>query len=249
MPFVTHRGQRIHYEVRGSGPTVVLLHGLFSTAKRWEDNGFVDALAADFRVVCPDSLGHGESDKPHDPALYARAARAGDVVAVLDAIGAARVHLLGYSMGGWMATAVAMHHPERLASLTLGGWDPIGGVKLAANDREGFDRVLASLRTHLPDLAWWITPDVEPALYACYRAVFENDGAAGALSALRCPVLLWSGDRDDCHDRMRAVADARGFAFLSTRGDHASAVALERERVVARLAELFRTAEPRPPAT
>lgn len=246
MPFVTHRGQRIHYAMRGSGETVVLLHGLFGAAKRWEESGWVSALARDFRVVCIDSLGHGESDKPGDPAHYVRASRAGDVIAVLDAIGEDRAHVLGYSMGGWIATAVALHHPERLALLALGGWDPLGGVQGATNDGVGFDRVLAALRARLPDLAASIAPEAEPALRSCWGALFENDGAVDALVRLRCPVLMWSGDGDACHDRVKALAGDRGFPFLSTRGDHASAVVLGRDRVVARLVGLLRTAEPRP---
>lgn len=122
-------------------------------------------------------------------------------------------------------------------------------MKLARNDRACFEAVLASLRTYLPELAWWITPEVEPALHACYQAEFEIDGTADALARLACPVLLWSGTEDDCHDRMAAAARDVGAAFFATRGDHGSAVVLERERVLARIAEHVRTAEPRPRST
>ncbi|GIT39262.1 MAG: hypothetical protein Ct9H300mP8_04580 [Gammaproteobacteria bacterium] len=46
---------------------------------------------------------------------------------MLDAESIESVHYIGYSMGGWIGTGMALYHPDRLASLTLGGWDPSGG--------------------------------------------------------------------------------------------------------------------------
>ena len=133
MPFVTNRGQRIHYTVDGDGPLVVLQHGYLSSAADWKTCGYVDVLTeAGFRVACVDSLAHGESDKPTDPDLYALPHRADDIVAVLDDLGADRAHLVGYSMGGWIAGGVATHHPERLASVTIAGWDCVRGVDAAS---------------------------------------------------------------------------------------------------------------------
>ena len=102
MPFVVNRGQRIHYTVEGAGPLVVLQHGLFSRGGHWKEHGFVDALSDKFRVASVDLLGHGLSDKPTDPALYAQEARAGDIAAVIDDLGYDRAHLIRYSMGGWI---------------------------------------------------------------------------------------------------------------------------------------------------
>jgi len=84
MPFVTSRGCEIHYSVEGSGPLVILLHGLLSNAKSWKRWGFVDALADGYCVACVDSLGHGHSDKPSDESLYGLEARSRDVEAVMD---------------------------------------------------------------------------------------------------------------------------------------------------------------------
>ena len=113
MPFVTNRGQRIHYTLDGDGPLVVLQHGYLSSAADWKTCGYVDVLTeAGFRVACVDSLAHGESDKPTDPDLYALPHRADDIVAVLDDLGADRAHLVGYSMGGWIAGGVAAAPPR-----------------------------------------------------------------------------------------------------------------------------------------
>jgi pimeloyl-ACP methyl ester carboxylesterase len=243
MPFVKNRGQRIHYEVRGEGPTIVLQHGLLSCASRWETFGYVGELANDHQVVWVDSLGHGESDKPCDASLYSRRQRAGDLVAVFDAVGAERVHLVGYSMGGWMATAVALHHPERLASVTVGGWDLIDGPSGALpaelrGTRPSFDFIVAGARRSAPEVVGWITPEVEPAVSACWDSLFEFEGAVEALGALDCAVMLWSGADDPCNRTMRGVARGSDFLFLSTPGDHASALRLGLQDACARLREL-----------
>lgn len=78
MPTVTRRGHRVHYSVEGTGPTVVLLHGLLM-ADGWLAGGIAPALAADYRVVCIDSLGEGQSDKPDNPSLYLQRERTADV--------------------------------------------------------------------------------------------------------------------------------------------------------------------------
>src|SRR5207302_7875330 len=101
MPFVTSRGSQIHYSVEGSGPLVILLHGLLSNAKSWKRWGVVDALADGYCVACVDSLGHGLSDKPSDESVYGLEARSRDVVAVIDDLGFESAHVLGYSMGRW----------------------------------------------------------------------------------------------------------------------------------------------------
>jgi pimeloyl-ACP methyl ester carboxylesterase len=111
MPFVSNRGQRIHYTVDGSGPLVVLQHGLLMDAAGWKQSGIVDALTDRFRVACVDSLGHGFSDKPSDPLLYSQRQRAGDIVAAIDDLGYDHAHLVGYSMGGWLAVGAAKYYP------------------------------------------------------------------------------------------------------------------------------------------
>ena len=152
MPFATHRGQRIHYAIEGSGPLVILQHGLLLSAESWKQSGIVDALSDDYRVACIDSLGHGLSDKPSDPALYGQAQRAGDIVAVLDAIGEARAHLIGHSMGGWMAVGVAKYHPERLASLVVGGWHPVSGLPAGPRGPVSFDAFMKFAKRTAPTL-------------------------------------------------------------------------------------------------
>src|SRR5262249_18404312 len=109
-------------------------------------------------------------------------------------------------------------------SLTIGGWDPIGGARFANGAQPPFEAVLAGARARVPDLALWITPELEPPIAACWNALAENDGAEEALTALRCPILLWSGEDDTCWAAAKALAERRGLAFLSIPGDHAAAI-------------------------
>jgi pimeloyl-ACP methyl ester carboxylesterase len=227
MPYVTHRGQVISYTVHGSGPLVVLLHGAFLDGDCWAAAGFVDALRDSYQVACIDSLGHGLSDKPDDPSLYAQKQRAGDVIAVMDDLGAERAHVVGHSMGGWMAVGVAKYHPHRLASLTIGGWDLVDGVASTLPPGVSFvsfDRMLAVARDVLPDLVAWVTPPLEPGVRACWDALRDLDGASLAVLSLGAPVLLWNGGQEPYHDPMEAFAAAHDIEFLSVPGDHLGAL-------------------------
>lgn len=224
MPFVTNREQRIHYTVEGSGPLVILQHGLLSNASGWAESGYVASLSDRFTVACVDSLGHGESDKPSESEAYALPHRARDLVAVMDDLGRERAHLLGYSMGAWMSVGVARYHPERLASLILGGWDFACGMQTVA-DAIGiadfpFEMLLEGARSMAPELTQWITPEVEPGLANCFAMLSDIEGGTEAISALDVPVLLWNGKEDPYHAPMQTIAGPRGLAFLSTGGDH-----------------------------
>ena len=85
--FIDNDGVRIHYEVEGAGPPVVLMHGMGMSTKDWRAAGYPDALAGEFRLVLIDSRGFGQSQKLGDPEQYGRARKVSDVTAVLDDLG------------------------------------------------------------------------------------------------------------------------------------------------------------------
>lgn len=224
MPFITHRGQRLHFTVEGEGPLVILQHGLLSTAAGWAASGYVAALADRYTVACTDSLGHGLSDKPAAPDRYGETQRADDLLAVIDALGHAQAHVVGYSMGAWMAIALARHHPERVASLTLGGWDCIGGMATAGGGvAPGLATILAASRAMVPELVAWVTPAAEPALQACWDAMQAVDGHAAFVASAPCPTLLWCGSDDPVYPPVAAFAAAHGLDLLTVPGNHATA--------------------------
>jgi pimeloyl-ACP methyl ester carboxylesterase len=221
MPFAVHHGQRIHYTVEGTGDAVVVLqHGLLLDSASWRQGGVVEALTGRYRIACVDSLGHGLSDKPLDPRHYDQQERAAQTVAVLDAIGCERAHVVGHSMGGWLAVGLAKFHPRRLASLVVGGWNVLKGLPEGRRGPLTFEDFMRFARRTAPALTQWITSDFEPGVRACFEALFQLQGASAALLSAGVPVLLWNGREDLAHDPMRAFAAAEGVSFLSVEGDH-----------------------------
>jgi len=97
---VSPDGTRIAYDVSGTGPALVLLHGGGQTRRVWHDAGYVDRLRDQFRVIAIDIRGNGESEKPVTVEHYAIARHCDDVLAVADAAHASGFSLWGYSYGG-----------------------------------------------------------------------------------------------------------------------------------------------------
>lgn len=116
-------GVRLHYIDEGSGEPVLLIHGLAVNVElNWIQPGVASALReGGYRVIAYDSRGHGRSDKPYDPPAYGTA-EVDDVVRLLDHLGISRAHVVGYSRGGRVAHRVRARHPERVRTVTLGGY-------------------------------------------------------------------------------------------------------------------------------
>ena len=115
-------GVRIAYEVLGTGEPLLFVHGLGYDRRGW---GPLPALLAeDFQVLLFDNRGVGESDVPEGP--YAVSQMAADAVAVLDAAGVERAHVLGVSLGGYIAQEIALTYPERVRRLVLASTAPGG---------------------------------------------------------------------------------------------------------------------------
>ena len=85
MPLLDRDGVRIHYEVHGKGPVVLLSHGYSATSQMWR--GQIAALSKDHTLVTWDMRGHGRSDYPEDQDLYSEAHTVEDMAAILDAHG------------------------------------------------------------------------------------------------------------------------------------------------------------------
>ncbi|MDI1284572.1 MAG: alpha/beta fold hydrolase [Reyranella sp.] len=117
MAKLDRNGVKIHYEVHGSGPTLLLSHGYSSSCRMWDAQ--ITALKDRYQVVVWDFRGHGESDYPTDAGLYSEALTVGDMQALLDTVGARKAIVAGLSLGGYMSLAFAASHPERVSALML----------------------------------------------------------------------------------------------------------------------------------
>ncbi len=119
-------GARIHYFDEGVGAPVVLVHGFAANSDlNWRRPGMYQRLLDEgFRVITMDLRGHGKSGKPHDPSQYGER-MVKDVVALIDYVGLEKVHLVGYSLGGFVALKAAVLYPDRWLTVTAmaSGWD------------------------------------------------------------------------------------------------------------------------------
>lgn len=114
-------GVELRYLEAGSGDVVVLVHSYTGDSERqFVTTGFFAGLAARYRVVALDLRGHGKSGKPHDRAQYG-AQMAWDVPRLLDHLGVARAHVVGYSLGAHVVAQLLTLAPQRVRSATLGG--------------------------------------------------------------------------------------------------------------------------------
>jgi 3-oxoadipate enol-lactonase len=110
-------GINIHYELEGpeSAPVVTLSHSLATDLSMWDPQ--VDVLKSRYRVLRYDTRGHGGTEVPDGP--YTLEQMAEDVKALLQALGIARTHFVGISMGGMIAQVLALKDPGLLRSLIL----------------------------------------------------------------------------------------------------------------------------------
>ena len=117
MPMLDRDGVKIHYEVAGDGPALILTHGYSATGEMWA--GQIAPLARHFTVITWDMRGHGRSDYPQDQAAYSEEATVEDMAALLDAVGAKDAIVGGLSLGGYMSLAFNATHPERTRALLI----------------------------------------------------------------------------------------------------------------------------------
>src|ERR1700761_4722674 len=117
MPLLDRDGVKIHYDVEGAGPALILTHGYSSTGDMWA--GQVPVLKDDFTVITWDMRGHGRSDYPEDQAAYSEEATVADMAALLDAVGAKDAIVGGLSLGGYMSLAFHRAHPDRTRALLI----------------------------------------------------------------------------------------------------------------------------------
>jgi pimeloyl-ACP methyl ester carboxylesterase len=108
-------GHRTVYRVAGSGPTVVLIHGMINSSRHWQ--AVAERLAGTHRVVAPDLIGHGEAATPRGD--YSLGAHASGIRDLLTTIGVERATIVGHSLGGGVAMQFFYQFPQRTERLVL----------------------------------------------------------------------------------------------------------------------------------
>jgi pimeloyl-ACP methyl ester carboxylesterase len=143
MPSVDAKGTELHYVRAGKGEPILLIQGMSATHMTW-GKPFLAPLEKAFDCVVFDNRGMGLSGPESMP--FGIADLAADTVALLDALEIERAHVLGISMGGMIAQELALAHPERIRSLTLGATYCGGpeGTLMAPEDLEMLGAAMAS---------------------------------------------------------------------------------------------------------
>lgn len=211
MPFVHVRSRKIHYVLEGQGDQVLMFaNSLGASVEMWAQQAHT--LSAEFRVLRFDARGHGLSDP--DGSLANVGDLAADALAVMDQVGARRVHFIGLSLGGIIGQQLALEFPDRLASLTL------CATGAALHPPEAWERrAMIALSSGLEPLVEiskerWFTPQfqaqqpeqvqrllqclaqVDQASYAsCCRAIRDFDARAD-IHRITTPMLLIAGEND-----------------------------------------------------
>jgi pimeloyl-ACP methyl ester carboxylesterase len=201
LQFRTIHGYRRAFRVAGSGPALLLIHGVGDSSTTWET---VHAkLAQRFTVIAPDLLGHGESDKPR--ADYSLAAFANGMRDLLSVLGIDRVTVVGHSLGGGIAMQFAYQYPQFVERIVLVS---SGGVTKDVS----FALRLAALPMGSEALAMLRVPGALPAVQLAGRAAGKILGSTKFGRDLPDGLRLFARLREPAalSRTLRAVVDGRG---------------------------------------
>lgn len=198
---------------------LLMVHGF--TGHRDDFAGVREALARDRRVLVPDLPGHGDSGRTGRVEDYTFGRAVAGLVALLDALGIERVHLLGHSMGGMLALRLVLAHPDRVVSLVAMSTAPdapasMRGDALARPAAFALEAGMAALQEKVerrarqrsdPVLARWAEAywrhhrrryrAMDPAAYAGFaRAMSHQEPVTSRLGEIRCATLVLVGEAD-----------------------------------------------------
>jgi pimeloyl-ACP methyl ester carboxylesterase len=207
MPYARNGDVQLYYETFGdpSDPTLVLVNGLSSQCTNYSEEWCARFVAGGYQVVRFDNRDVGLSSQL-EGVEYDLADMADDVVAVLDAIGVERAHVMGASMGGMIVQRLAIDHPDRVVTLTsvmsrtgepgYGDPDPEALAVLlrppATSREEHIEQQVAAIGIYgsKPE---WVDDDLTRArAAAAYDRCFAPAGVARQMQA-----ILGSGSRDE----------------------------------------------------
>ena len=220
MPKIKANGIELHYEIQGGGKALILISGLGYSLWQW--HRMVPLLAEHFQVIAFDNRGVGQSDKPAGP--YTAQMLAADTAGLLEGLGIDQAVVMGHSMGGFIAQAMALEYPHRVEKLILcstnfGGphhipitpetmkvltdvsSDPLTRFKngLAVSTAPGWPERNPKMVQSWVE--WRIANPVEPAAYQSQLAIGmgllpEAQAFENRLHRIHAPTLILFGEHD-----------------------------------------------------
>ncbi|HTB70052.1 MAG TPA: alpha/beta fold hydrolase [Solirubrobacteraceae bacterium] len=201
-------GRRVIYRVAGSGPPIVLIHGMLNSSSHWRQVAL--NLAREHTVIAPDLIGHGDSAAPRGD--YSLGAHAASIRDLLAAIGIDRATIVGHSLGGGVAMQFFYQFPQRVERLAL--------ISSGGLGRE----VTPTLRTAaLPGVSPLLALTIRPRLVEAFAQVGARlrDRGVGAgvyvqAAARALRPLQSAGARDAFLHTLRSVIDVHGQRVSAT---------------------------------
>jgi len=217
MPFAKNEDVKIHYQVEGKGPSIVLIAGFQGSIDFWYEFNYVESLKEKYQLILIDKRGHGKSSKPHNPADYIQEKFASDVIAVMDDLQIDKAHFWGYSFGGYIGILLAKYNPDRFYSFILGGISPQEFSKEQLESlnnfyesmRGGLKGYIASLEKQGIEISPEYRKDIESWDFDALNAttmsedLFQN--MEPQLLQLDAPVLFYAGEKDGWYHHPRQV--------------------------------------------
>jgi pimeloyl-ACP methyl ester carboxylesterase len=228
--FKSRDGLDLAYRVMGTGRTVVLIHGYFSTATvNWIRYGHAAKIVArGYRVVMPDLRGHGDSAKPHDPTYYPHDVLADDGLALLEHLQLTDYDLGGYSLGA-RTTVRMLARGATPARAILGGMG-LEGIFHTQGRGGYFRNILTRVGQHKAGSSEWMaeafmkTVGGDPVALLHVLDTFADTPRA-TLAGIQTPTLVVCGveDQDNGSAEELTAALPKGH-YVSIPGNHMSAV-------------------------
>jgi pimeloyl-ACP methyl ester carboxylesterase len=205
---VEANGAFLHYEERGHGAPLILIHGGLASGAMWEP--VVPELADSFRVITPDSRGHGRSTNPSGTLSYGLIAD--DIAALIDALELDRPVVGGWSDGGQVTLELGARHPGAAAGLLVGAAYPdfestglreahrelLGADQRGVPDQRHLDAELGQSAEEIKALhpggteQWEALVRQTASMWLDYKGLGSRE-----LQAIREPVLVLAGDHDE----------------------------------------------------
>lgn len=237
MQHLQLHGNEIAFRTAGSGPVVVLIHGMAGSSATWSP--VLPRLAERFTVIAPDLLGHGRSAKPAI-ADYSLGAYASNVRDVLVALGHRRATIIGQSLGGGVAMQFAYQFPDRCERLVLVGSGGLGrevSPLLRALTFPGVEYLFPLVFTGFArdagrTVGGWLrrvglrpSPQVDE-IWRSYESLVDANSRAAFVRTLRSVIDL-GGQQVSAHDRLHMAAD---IPTLIVWGDHDGIIPSEHAR-------------------
>jgi 3-oxoadipate enol-lactonase len=197
-------GPTLNYVRRGSGEPMLLIQGMSGNHLSWGEP-FLTELERDFDLVAYDHRGVGKSSRVTDP--FSIADLADDAAAVLDALGWDSAHVVGISMGGMVAQELALRHPQRVRTLTL-GCTYCGGEGSALTSNEVFAKLSEAMMSGDRDraIATSFEVNISPGYGADQSAYGTFYEMATALPT-PVPVIMLQAQAVQSHDTLSRLGE------------------------------------------